>query len=302
MIGWVGGTTKVSHRAPGGMLPSNLLLLSTMCLGAPSQHGSPTPPHSPDVVKVGGQVDEGSSTAARLLDAWPQLALEMLKPRIRIWRGSNSRTDGHCLPSGAQRVAVLHRPALPSTGHHHQPHHLPDSTPVTGAPPSTAAGAGRRSNTWRACGMIWPSTPRWVGHTRTLPAWLRHVRPSSAFISADGKLDSRMVWRYSDARPLQGGKGRQDSGGQRGLLVSCGGNAHHQTATERGKLPSQGRVILATYPSSHPSSPVHTPHLRAQSRTRIMSTPCPSLGMRFSASNTAPGGVGQVSRVVLRGG
>ena len=51
--------------------------------------------------------------------------------------------------------------------------------------------------------MICDSTPLWVGHSRALPPWLRQERASRAFISAEAKLLSSTVWRYSAPRPLQ---------------------------------------------------------------------------------------------------
>ena len=216
-------------------------------------------------------------------------------------RAAKWRQVGHSCRSGAhpgQALPALQRPGMhaAASSHMHRntgPQPMHRRAPVAAQPSGPAATvAGRRSKTWRACGMTRDSTPRQEGCTRTRPAWLRQVRASRAFISAEAKLDSRTVWRYSAPRPLQGGQGAGRRCGGGGVGWGRRDPALMQRGTGRNTfkevlLPLTATTASPPHPPTHPHTP---PHLSAQSRTRIMSTPCPSRGMRFSASNTASGG------------
>ena len=181
-------------------------------------------------------------------------------------RAAKWRQVGHSCRSGAhpgQALPALQRPGMhaAASSHMHRntgPQPMHRRAPVAAQPSGPAATvAGRRSKTWRACGMTRDSTPRQEGCTRTRPAWLRQVRASRAFISAEAKLDSRTVWRYSAPRPLQGGQGAGRRCGGGGVGWGRRDPALMQRGTGRNTFKEVLLPLTAT--TASPPPPTHPP-------------------------------------------
>ena len=146
--------------------------------------------------------------------------------------------------------------------------------------------------------MTWPSTPAGVGRRRTLPAALRQARASRAFISAEAKLPSSTVWRYSAPWPLRRrGKRGHGSGIEAGSGYGDSGDGCGCQRRARRRVTASALLCCTGSRRQSPASlcptlPSADTHLSAQSLTRIMSTPWPSLGIRLRESSTAVEGEG----------
>jgi hypothetical protein len=227
-----------------------------------------------------------SAAAPRLADARPQHALEVRKPSV-----------GLCRPT-AQTQSWVHAMQNRQAANTHQAAEATGDVQVHGRPCCIPTCDGRA-----VCGVRWrrqplKQLPRLWQHLRQ-HAWLQWREAHQAGVVAAGA-------RHQGVHLGRGKAGEQD-----GLAVESAAAAARHNPSNNTRLATicklsghqcPAATACQPYPVRHSTPAARLPgqptaHLSAHSRTRIMSTPWPSRGMRFRASNTA--GQGCRSRAAL---